>query len=141
VNIDVLIFAAPFIAATAILLIYRKALRIAAVLGGVAILCILAAFTTFRALLVHVASSGVGIAVVVGLLVAGAIATYLDVARGHHKKALMGRGGQGHHLRPFIVVGVVAVAAVLFVAILPQYKGAAGHGGGQVITTIFHPGS
>jgi hypothetical protein len=141
VNIDVLIFAAPFIAATAILLVYRKALRIAAVLGGIAILCLLATFNTFRALLVHVASSGVGIAVVAGLLVAGVIATYLDVARGHHKKALMGRQGQGHHLRPFIVVGVFAVAAVLFVAILPQYKGAAGHGGGQVITTIFHPGS
>ena len=139
-NIDVLIFAAPFIAATAILLIYRKALRIAAVLGGIAILCILTAFNTFRALLVHLSSSGIGMAVVVALLVAGAFAAYLDL-RGHHKKALMGRSGQGHHLRPFAVVGVLAVAAVLFIAILPQYKGAAGHGGGQVVTTILHPGS
>ena len=139
-NIDVLIFAAPFIAATVILLVWRKALRVAAVLGGIAILCTLATFNTFRALLVHFSSSGIGMAVVVGLLVAGVIATYLDL-RGHHKKALMGRQGQGHHLRPFIVVGVFVVAAVLFVAILPQYKGAAGHGGGQVISTIFHPGS
>ena len=139
-NVDVLIFAAPFIAATVILLIYRKALRVAAVLGGIAILCLLATFNTFRAMLVHFTSSGIGMAVVVALLVAGAFAAYLDL-RGHHKKALMGRQGQGHHLRPFIVVGVFAVAAVLFVAVLPQYEGAAGHGGGQVMTTIFHPGS
>ncbi len=139
-NIDVLIFAAPFIAATAILLIWRKALRIAAVLGAIAIVSTLAVFTSFRAMLVHFTSSGIGMAVVVALLVAGAIAAYLDL-RGHHKKALMGRSGQGHHLRPFIVLGVFAVAAVLFVAVLPQYEGAAGHGGSQVVTTIFHPGS
>jgi hypothetical protein len=141
VNIDVLVFAAPFIAVTALLLIYRKALRIAAVTGGIAILCILATFTTFRAMLVHLASSGIGMAVVVALLVAGAIAAYLDVARGNHKKALMGRNGAGHHLRPFVVVGVFAVAAVLMVAILPQYNAAARHGGGTVVQTIFHPGA
>ena len=139
-NIDVLIFAAPFIAATALLLIYQRALRIAAMLGGIAILGILATFNTFRAMLVHFSSSGIGMAVVVALLVAGVLATFLDL-RGHHKKALMGRKGEGHHLRPFLVVGVFAVAAVLFVAILPRYTTAAGQGGGTVIHTLFHPGA
>jgi len=44
-------------------------------------------------------------------------------------------------MRPFIVVGVFVIAAVAFVAILPEYTGAAGNGGGTVIHTLFHPGA
>jgi hypothetical protein len=140
VNINVLIFAAPFIAATVLLLVYRKALRIAAVTGGFAILCVLVAVTPARMVLVNLASSGIGIAVVIALVVAAALAVTFDM-RGHHKKALNGRQGQGHHMRPFIGVSVLAVTAVLTIAIWHSYTSAASHGGGQVITTILHPGA
>jgi uncharacterized membrane protein len=141
VNIHVLIFAAPFIAATVLLLVYRKALRVAAVTGGFAILCVLVAVTPFRVVLVHLASSGIGLAVVVALVVGGALAAFFDILRGHHKKALNGRQGQGHHMRPFVGVSVFAVAVVLTAAVWHQYINAAGNGGGQVVNTILHPGA
>lgn len=140
-NWDVLIIAAPLLAGAVALWMWRKALRVAAVLAGLATLGLISAVPGIRAQLQQLTGAGPGMVILSAGAAIFAIAFVFDVIRGYHKKALMGRSGSGHHLRPIVAAVGLAIVGILFAANLPAFQQAAGSGVSQMFSTATHPGA
>lgn len=132
INWVVLIFAAPFIAATAAAVKYKHPI-LAALAGAISVLAVLVAVAPLRLMLINLTSSPLGIAVLAFLLVAGLFGVYFEFFRKHYKK--------GHHLRPLAVLGTFVVAGMLMIAHWGQFTSQSGHGGQTFLYTVFHPQS
>ena len=147
-----LFLAAVFGTPAVVLLLHHKAPRLVAVLAGLTAVCLLSGIPSLLAAIGHPLPPG---PILLGALVAAlasATFVYLDVIRGHHKQALMGRkaigaatgaGGAGaskknHHVRPLVATVGLAVFGLMVFINVAAVSQAVGGGLGQTFATITH---
>ena len=130
-NYASLFLAAVFGTPAVVFLLHHKAPRIVAVLFGLAALCLLAGIPSILAAVGHPLPPGPILLGITIAAIASATFFYLDVIRGNHKQALMGRkaigaaagaggaGGAGkrnHHVRPLVAtVGMAVFGLMVFI--------------------------
>lgn len=143
-----LILAAVLGTPAAIMLLYKKAPRLAAMLAALAALCLLAGVPSMLAAIRHPLPPGPILLGIVIAAVASATFFYLDMIRGHHKIALtvgrkaIGAGGQagsqskGHHLRPLAASVGLAVFGLMIAMNWPAVTQGVSGGFAQTVTTI-----
>ena len=152
-NCASLFLAAVFGTPAVVLLLHHKAPRLVAVLAALAALCLLAGIPSLLAALGHPLPPGpILLGITICALASGTF-FYLDVIRGHHKQALMGRkaigaatgaggaGGAGkknHHVRPLVATVGLAVFGLMVFINFAAVSQAVGGGLGQTFSTITH---
>ena len=148
-----LFLAAVFGTPAVVLLLHHKGPRLVAVLFGLTAVCLLSGIPSLLAAIGHPLSPGpILLGALVGAL-ASATFVYLDVIRGPHKQALMGRkaigaatgagGGAGagkknHHVRPLVATVGLAVFGLMVFINFAAVSQAVGGGLGQTFSTITH---
>ena len=147
-----LVLAAVFGTPAVVLLLHHKAPRLVAVLAALAALCLLAGIPSLLAYLGHPLPPGPILLGITVCALASATFFYLDVIRGGHKQALMGRkaigaatgaGGAGaskknHHVRPLVATVGMAVFGLMVFINFAAVSQAVGGGLGQTFSTITH---
>jgi hypothetical protein len=114
VNWDALLIAVVPTAVAAALHLSKKLPRPAAIIGGFALVFLIAAFKPLDHLVKHSLKPGLALVAAVTVLTGGLVFLGLELfAKDHAKKPLLGRKGQPHHWRAQYVTAAMAVAALM----------------------------
>lgn len=134
----------------AVMLLRHKAPRAAAIMFGLAAVCILAGIPSLLATLGHPIGPGPILLGVVVVAIVSGMFFYFDVIRGEHKSPLRKKGGGGapgapggagggkhnHHVRPLAASLGLVVTGLLIALNWSAVISGTGHGFTQTVNTI-----